>query len=83
MLRREDRLDRWIASMQKQGRVRFRWDEGQALPSAGTYVPPTIIALERARDLKEKCSARSCTWCAGRLTRLNSSSMTSRPMATR
>jgi RHH-type proline utilization regulon transcriptional repressor/proline dehydrogenase/delta 1-pyrroline-5-carboxylate dehydrogenase len=50
----KDRLDRWIASMQKQGRVRFRWDESQALPSAGTYVPPTIIALERARDLKEE-----------------------------
>jgi RHH-type proline utilization regulon transcriptional repressor/proline dehydrogenase/delta 1-pyrroline-5-carboxylate dehydrogenase len=50
----KDRLDRWIASMQKQGRVRFRWDESQALPSAGTYVPPTIMALERARDLKEE-----------------------------
>jgi RHH-type proline utilization regulon transcriptional repressor/proline dehydrogenase/delta 1-pyrroline-5-carboxylate dehydrogenase len=50
----KDRLDRWIAAMQKQGRVRFRWDEGRALPSAGTYVPPTIIALERARDLKEE-----------------------------
>jgi RHH-type transcriptional regulator, proline utilization regulon repressor / proline dehydrogenase / delta 1-pyrroline-5-carboxylate dehydrogenase len=50
----KDRLDRWIASMQKQGRVRFRWDESQALPSAGTYVPPAIIALDRARDLKEE-----------------------------
>jgi RHH-type proline utilization regulon transcriptional repressor/proline dehydrogenase/delta 1-pyrroline-5-carboxylate dehydrogenase len=50
----KDRLDRWIAAMQKHGRVRFRWDEGQGLPSAGTYVPPTIIALERARDLKEE-----------------------------
>jgi RHH-type transcriptional regulator, proline utilization regulon repressor / proline dehydrogenase / delta 1-pyrroline-5-carboxylate dehydrogenase len=50
----KDRLDRWIAAMQKQGRVRFRWDEAVALPAAGTYVPPTIIALERARDLKEE-----------------------------
>jgi RHH-type proline utilization regulon transcriptional repressor/proline dehydrogenase/delta 1-pyrroline-5-carboxylate dehydrogenase len=50
----KDRLDRWIAAMQKQGRVRFRWDESRALPSAGTYVPPTIIALDRARDLKEE-----------------------------
>jgi RHH-type proline utilization regulon transcriptional repressor/proline dehydrogenase/delta 1-pyrroline-5-carboxylate dehydrogenase len=46
----KDRLDRWIAAM--SGRVRFRWEE--ALPSAGIYVPPTIIALERARDLKEE-----------------------------
>jgi len=50
----KDRLDRWIAAMQKQGRVRFRWDESQVLPGAGTYVPPTIIALDRARDLKEE-----------------------------
>jgi RHH-type proline utilization regulon transcriptional repressor/proline dehydrogenase/delta 1-pyrroline-5-carboxylate dehydrogenase len=46
------RLDRWIAAM--KGRVRFRWDESHALPSAGTYVPPTIIALDRARDLGEE-----------------------------
>jgi RHH-type proline utilization regulon transcriptional repressor/proline dehydrogenase/delta 1-pyrroline-5-carboxylate dehydrogenase len=46
----KDRLDRWIAAM--SGRVRFRWED--ALPSAGIYVPPTIIALERARDLKEE-----------------------------
>jgi len=50
----KDRLDRWIAAMQKQGHVRFCWDEAGALPGAGTYVPPTIIALERARDLKEE-----------------------------
>jgi len=50
----KDRLDRWIANMQRAGRVRFRWDEGHALPAAGTYVPPTIIALDRARDLKEE-----------------------------
>jgi RHH-type proline utilization regulon transcriptional repressor/proline dehydrogenase/delta 1-pyrroline-5-carboxylate dehydrogenase len=48
----KDRLDRWIAAM--KGRVRFRWDESHALPSTGTYVPPTIIALARARDLKEE-----------------------------
>jgi RHH-type transcriptional regulator, proline utilization regulon repressor / proline dehydrogenase / delta 1-pyrroline-5-carboxylate dehydrogenase len=50
----KDRLDRWIADMHRAGRVRFRWDESRALPSAGTYVPPTIIALDRARDLKEE-----------------------------
>jgi RHH-type proline utilization regulon transcriptional repressor/proline dehydrogenase/delta 1-pyrroline-5-carboxylate dehydrogenase len=48
----KDRLDRWIAAM--KGRVRFCRDESQALPAAGTYVPPTIIALDRARDLKEE-----------------------------
>ena len=40
--------------MQKQGRVRFRWDESQRCRRRGTYVPPTIIALDRARDLKEE-----------------------------
>jgi RHH-type proline utilization regulon transcriptional repressor/proline dehydrogenase/delta 1-pyrroline-5-carboxylate dehydrogenase len=48
------KLDRWIADMQAQGRVRFRWDEFNPLPAAGTYVPPTIIALDRARDLREE-----------------------------
>ena len=50
----KDKLDRWIAGMAGQGRVRFRWDRSQPLPAAGTYVPPTIIALDRARDLKEE-----------------------------
>jgi len=50
----KDRLDRWIAHMENEGRVLFRWDRDQALPSAGTYVPPTIIRLDRARDLKEE-----------------------------
>src|SRR5262249_38321951 len=48
------RLDRWIADMHKAGRVRFRWDEGRPLPEAGTYVPPTIIELDQARDLREE-----------------------------
>ena len=48
------RLDRWIAHMHKAGRVRFRWDEGRPLPEAGTYVPPTIIELDHARDLREE-----------------------------
>jgi RHH-type proline utilization regulon transcriptional repressor/proline dehydrogenase/delta 1-pyrroline-5-carboxylate dehydrogenase len=48
------RLDRWIADMQAQGRVRFRWDEFNPLPTAGTYVPPAIVALGRARDLREE-----------------------------
>jgi RHH-type transcriptional regulator, proline utilization regulon repressor / proline dehydrogenase / delta 1-pyrroline-5-carboxylate dehydrogenase len=50
----KDRLDRWIAAMEAQGRVRFRWDRFTPLPAAGTYVPPTIITLDRARDLNEE-----------------------------
>jgi RHH-type transcriptional regulator, proline utilization regulon repressor / proline dehydrogenase / delta 1-pyrroline-5-carboxylate dehydrogenase len=50
----KDRLDRWIAAKQREGRVRFRWDEARALPQAGTYVPPAIITLDHARDLKEE-----------------------------
>jgi RHH-type proline utilization regulon transcriptional repressor/proline dehydrogenase/delta 1-pyrroline-5-carboxylate dehydrogenase len=47
-------LDRWIADMQAQGRVRFRWDRHAPLPAAGTFVPPTIITLDRARDLQQE-----------------------------
>jgi RHH-type proline utilization regulon transcriptional repressor/proline dehydrogenase/delta 1-pyrroline-5-carboxylate dehydrogenase len=48
----KDRLDRWIAA--HEGRVRFRWDRFRPLPAAGTFVPPAIIMLERARDLREE-----------------------------
>jgi len=48
------RLDRWIADMQAQGRVIFRWDEVRALPPRGRFVPPAMIALDRAADLKEE-----------------------------
>jgi RHH-type proline utilization regulon transcriptional repressor/proline dehydrogenase/delta 1-pyrroline-5-carboxylate dehydrogenase len=89
----KERLDRWIAQKEREGRVRFRWDrpslprlagEGGAqrrvgdssVPNAlpptrppqerrppspasrgrdrGTYVPPAIIILDRARDLREE-----------------------------
>jgi len=50
----KDRLDRWIAAMESRGRVRFRWDRFKALPAAGTFVPPTIVTLDRARDLREE-----------------------------
>jgi RHH-type proline utilization regulon transcriptional repressor/proline dehydrogenase/delta 1-pyrroline-5-carboxylate dehydrogenase len=49
-----DRLTAWIAGMESQGRIRFRFDQDAALPAAGLYVPPTVIALDRARDLKEE-----------------------------
>ncbi len=48
------RLDRWIADMDGQGRVLFRADRVRPLPAAGTFAPPTIIDLDRARDLKEE-----------------------------
>ena len=50
----KDKLDRWIAGMEAQGRVRFRWDADRPLPAAGIYVPPAIITLDRARDLQEE-----------------------------
>lgn len=48
----KDRLERWIARMDAHGAVRFRADA--SLPAGGTFVAPTIIALDRARDLKEE-----------------------------
>src|SRR5262249_33002631 len=47
----KDRLDRWIAAMESRGRVRFRWDRCNALPAAGTLVPPAIVTLHRWSDL--------------------------------
>jgi RHH-type proline utilization regulon transcriptional repressor/proline dehydrogenase/delta 1-pyrroline-5-carboxylate dehydrogenase len=48
----KDKLDRWIAGMAAQGRVLFRAD--RKVPPGGTYVTPTIIELDRARDLNEE-----------------------------
>ena len=50
----KQRLDRWIANMAGQRRVIFRWDDARPLPPRGRFVPPTMIALDRARDLKEE-----------------------------
>jgi RHH-type proline utilization regulon transcriptional repressor/proline dehydrogenase/delta 1-pyrroline-5-carboxylate dehydrogenase len=47
-------LDRWIAARDGEHRLRFRWDAFKPLPAAGTYVPPSIVMLDRARDLKEE-----------------------------
>jgi RHH-type proline utilization regulon transcriptional repressor/proline dehydrogenase/delta 1-pyrroline-5-carboxylate dehydrogenase len=49
----KSRLDGWIARMQQQGRVRFRWDEARPLPD-GLFVPPAIIELDGPRDLTEE-----------------------------
>jgi RHH-type transcriptional regulator, proline utilization regulon repressor / proline dehydrogenase / delta 1-pyrroline-5-carboxylate dehydrogenase len=46
----KDKLDAWVAD--RASRVRFR--HAGALPAGGTYVAPSIIALDRARDLTEE-----------------------------
>jgi RHH-type transcriptional regulator, proline utilization regulon repressor / proline dehydrogenase / delta 1-pyrroline-5-carboxylate dehydrogenase len=43
------KLDKWVAA--HASRVRFRHD---GAPPSGLYVAPTIIALDRARDLNEE-----------------------------
>jgi RHH-type proline utilization regulon transcriptional repressor/proline dehydrogenase/delta 1-pyrroline-5-carboxylate dehydrogenase len=48
------KLDRWIAGMERTGRVRFRYDRDSKLPDRGTYVAPTIIELDGAADLTEE-----------------------------
>ncbi|MGH6768670.1 MAG: bifunctional proline dehydrogenase/L-glutamate gamma-semialdehyde dehydrogenase PutA, partial [Xanthobacteraceae bacterium] len=48
------KLDDWIAGMDRQGRVRFRWDRFKPLPEPGLFVPPTIVELARAGDLREE-----------------------------
>jgi RHH-type transcriptional regulator, proline utilization regulon repressor / proline dehydrogenase / delta 1-pyrroline-5-carboxylate dehydrogenase len=66
----KDKLDRWIADHEQKGRVRFRWDRFQSLPARGTYVPPAIIMLEHAADLREEVFGpilHVVRWCAGEL----------------
>jgi RHH-type proline utilization regulon transcriptional repressor/proline dehydrogenase/delta 1-pyrroline-5-carboxylate dehydrogenase len=50
----KQKLDRWIADKDNAAMVRFRFDRDQKLPAGGTYVGPTLIELDRARDLKEE-----------------------------
>jgi RHH-type transcriptional regulator, proline utilization regulon repressor / proline dehydrogenase / delta 1-pyrroline-5-carboxylate dehydrogenase len=50
----KEKLDHWIAEMQARGAVRYRWDYDRTLPAQGFYVPPAIVALERAQQLKEE-----------------------------
>jgi RHH-type proline utilization regulon transcriptional repressor/proline dehydrogenase/delta 1-pyrroline-5-carboxylate dehydrogenase len=45
----KEKLDKWVAAHVSQ--VRFRHD---GAPADGLYVPPTIIVLDRARDLEEE-----------------------------
>ena len=48
----KQKLDRWIGDMAHAGLVRSRGEH--VLPAAGTYVAPTVIELDRARDLKDE-----------------------------
>jgi RHH-type proline utilization regulon transcriptional repressor/proline dehydrogenase/delta 1-pyrroline-5-carboxylate dehydrogenase len=50
----KSKLDNWLATMQKRGALRFRWDASRALPGSGTYVPPAIIELANARELTQE-----------------------------
>jgi RHH-type transcriptional regulator, proline utilization regulon repressor / proline dehydrogenase / delta 1-pyrroline-5-carboxylate dehydrogenase len=50
----KQKLDDWVSRMRDAKRVLYRWDRGDALPAGGTYVVPTIIALDSARELKEE-----------------------------
>jgi RHH-type proline utilization regulon transcriptional repressor/proline dehydrogenase/delta 1-pyrroline-5-carboxylate dehydrogenase len=66
----KERLDRWIARMEAEGRVRFRGDRDRPLPPHGTYVAPTIVALDRASDLTEEVFGpilHVVRWTAGAL----------------
>jgi RHH-type proline utilization regulon transcriptional repressor/proline dehydrogenase/delta 1-pyrroline-5-carboxylate dehydrogenase len=48
----KERLDRWIARMEGEGRVVFR--HAGPVPAGGTYVSPAVVALDRATDLTEE-----------------------------
>jgi RHH-type proline utilization regulon transcriptional repressor/proline dehydrogenase/delta 1-pyrroline-5-carboxylate dehydrogenase len=50
----KQKLDRWIAEKEGAGALRFRSGRDTPLPSAGTYVGPAVIELDRAHDLKEE-----------------------------
>ncbi len=48
----KDKLDRWVAGMEARGAVLFRKDASP--PKGGTYVGPTIVELDSARELTEE-----------------------------
>jgi RHH-type proline utilization regulon transcriptional repressor/proline dehydrogenase/delta 1-pyrroline-5-carboxylate dehydrogenase len=50
----KDKLDRWVARMEGEGRVLFRGRPADGLPAAGHYVLPVIVELDRAADLREE-----------------------------
>jgi len=46
------KLDRWVTAMEARGAVLFRMDANP--PEGGTYVAPTIVELDSARELMEE-----------------------------
>jgi RHH-type transcriptional regulator, proline utilization regulon repressor / proline dehydrogenase / delta 1-pyrroline-5-carboxylate dehydrogenase len=50
----KDKLDRWVTGMAAQGRLVFRSDRLDRGPASGTFVAPAIVALDRARDLRQE-----------------------------
>jgi RHH-type proline utilization regulon transcriptional repressor/proline dehydrogenase/delta 1-pyrroline-5-carboxylate dehydrogenase len=50
----KNKLDRWIADMGARGAVRFRAEPNRPLPAGGIFVAPTIVELNRARELKDE-----------------------------
>jgi RHH-type proline utilization regulon transcriptional repressor/proline dehydrogenase/delta 1-pyrroline-5-carboxylate dehydrogenase len=64
----KEKLDKWTAA--HKSRVAFRHD---GAPATGTFVPPTIIVLDRARDLTEEVFGpvlHVVRWRAGKLHQL-------------
>ncbi len=47
-------LDKWVATMQERGALRFRLNTSGTLPNSGNYVPPTIIEFPNARELTQE-----------------------------
>ncbi|MBX9844160.1 MAG: bifunctional proline dehydrogenase/L-glutamate gamma-semialdehyde dehydrogenase PutA [Xanthobacteraceae bacterium] len=69
----KQKLDKWLVAKAAENRVMFRWDLGRALPSRGLFVPPSMIRLDRAGDLREEVFGpilHVVRWRAGRLDEL-------------
>jgi RHH-type proline utilization regulon transcriptional repressor/proline dehydrogenase/delta 1-pyrroline-5-carboxylate dehydrogenase len=67
----KDKLDRWITAAETRGAVLFRLQSNP--PSGGTYVPPAIIELDSARELKDEVFGpvlHVVRWRAGELDQL-------------
>ncbi|MFD2182496.1 bifunctional proline dehydrogenase/L-glutamate gamma-semialdehyde dehydrogenase PutA [Rhodoplanes azumiensis] len=50
----QDRLLAWLDRAEKQGRLLWRADADRPLPRDGIFVPPAVIALDRASDLRDE-----------------------------
>ena len=48
----KNKLDSWIADMDRRGALRFQLEN--KLPAGGTFVAPALVELDRAEDLKEE-----------------------------